>query len=1264
MNKKHLIYSLQYAAVLASVLTFSSCKKDEFTAEQALDIENKRKQFQFDLDEKAKDNEAARANFMMWQARKIDSLQRVNAGGQVFYSVAVVPGGSSAFGQGRYEEVGLDNIDVTVEQYGFTYTVKTKKGIANFLKPLFSGEATVTVDAAPQGFTSVSYIANLTPDGGVPNDGTVFVGNIIPVFENDPSKAGAEDKMAMISGKAWADLDLTDGDGFTNDNSNAPNEEPVPDGVSFSAVIDVNDPVFKDKYLRENFDEGGIHIGGSGNTPGTGVATKSGFIQRIAYEKASTVARVSNGDYSMMVAATASGLPMKMRYSDFAFDRNYINNSLRLVQERCIYGPEAGYDTDFVFGSREAEYAFFVNYVKTPATLTAQLSRGTSLWTWKQDATYNWLRPVDGINVALSQNVENRFEVGGANAVTSNNNAGAYLHAPTIAFGAPDMAGGVQAIGEPIMYNFKTQGATGTTLASFGTSAFYNSNLANDAANRPGGLNLRGIRGVNVTNVGSGYSVAPAVTITPVFPGGEGTGSLQASSSGISYIRVINGGFGLVYSPGLHNVLPSSDAVGVTNPYYTTTNLSDNTVSYQGVNQFTGVLPQVVINGGIVPSGGALATAQVVVNATIGTIDEIYVTSTGSGYSPSTSAITFNIGSGAGIEYTTAAGSAGSGAPFILVNAGGGLSLAFNTGGGALSSVFAPGYFDGVTSFGFADADVTYNTGANYTFVPGVQVLNIFRNYDATAAAYTTTPANIAVNNLEIRATVQGGTGSVFGLSIIGTPSVVTGGLAVNDELRGQFNIVPRQDWPASAQAFLTGSGIDNYVVTAVGANYSNIAAMVGPGHTGGANSFNASTMYDYYTFAPGSGGSGGGFGGANAINNLTAYNLSDSDYDVEFYGATGLAGNPVTNPTAVPVFQSGGQTLAGIRIFSPGVNIAPAVGTEPAIRWRVVPRGYKAATIKAQLTPAAITFNIVDGGLGYALRPVIVLTTDKLTYFQTAPLNHISNYKFNINNAGTITSIEFAPNFTGASAVMSLLNDAATAGTLQAPIVSVAAQEGLMANVANGFFTNGTQVSSYFFAQGGQIVFFGNNLGAASGAVFNQVYSTIANGTAFGGIGGGVGSPATMHWPWADFDNATGTADGAGGFGTGNVGRYYTDFRLTVRGAGRLWDVENGVYQANGQLYGLPGSGATANVILSPANGTVSGVQITSGGSGYGSVYGFNRQPITFGFTVFGGPDGYVFGTTTLPGGGRSGNAARFETYSGIQYVRDIHYGIGRRIH
>jgi len=1225
MNKKHLIYSFQYAAVLASVLTFSSCKKDEFTAEQALDIENKRKQFQFDLDEKSKDNEAARANFMMWQARKIDSLQKVNAGGQVFYSVTVVPGGSTAFGQGRFEEVGLSGIDVTVEQYGFVYTEKTVKGIAYFKKPLFSGEANVTVDAQGQGYTSVSYIANLTPDGGVPNDGTVFVGNIIPVFDNDPTKTGADDNMAMISGKALADLDLTD----VRSTDGTSVEENVPDGVSFSAVIDVNAPEFKEKYLRENFDEGGIHIGGSGNTPGTGVATKSGFIQRIAYEKASTIARVSNGEYSMMVSATASGLPMKMRYSDFAFDRRYVNNFGNLVEERYLYGPEVGYAVDFTVGTRPVRYDYDVNLAQTDATVTAALTKGTSPFTYTASSGAVWLRPVGGIDVALPAGAmaENRFLSGAvANAVTADNNAGAYLHAPTVAFSAPDLAGGVQTVGTPVMYNFKAQGATATTPAAIGTSAWYNTDLS---TTRTGALNLRGVRGISLSTVGSGYSTPPVVTLTPVFPGGEGEGSLQASSSSISYVRVIDGGYGLVRVAAKHSVAPTYvPPAGASSPSYSTSAISATTDTYSEVGEFTGVLPRVFFGNDAPPTGGTLASAGVVANVTIGTVDEITVSNGGAGYTATTAnPVGFDFGKDGNVD----------GEPtfptLTAVASGAAASLRFVTTGGPDLAVFTNGA-DGATF----PAGTSVTAGSNYVFVPSINIIRA--NLVAAGPVLGADVKNAVVTALGtsgLKAVIEGNTGRVKSYTLESTNTVAIATIPVGSNIAADWSAVPKTT-SLKAEAFISGSGIDNYLVKSIGSNYNNVP-LSGLDH-GGLLTF-GNNEYDYYTFAGTIGGpDGGSIAGGNPIESVTAFANNDGDYAVEFFGATGLAGNPVTYPTAIPVFQSGGSVLSGIRIFTPGVNIAPGTSaTSPAVKWRVIPRGYKAATIKSQLTPATITFTIVDGGLGYAVRPDIILTTDKLTYVQTAALNDISNFKYDINASGTITKIEFAPNFAGASAVMSALNNATVAGTLQTPIVTVTPQEAELYDKSS-FLGNGNN-AFYHFRAGGGAILFGQHGSGGAGTMFGIPTAfdvpVLADNVAWEQYAVDTDN-AIMHYA------QTASAFGETNETAGTSKAYYTNFTLTPT---------FGVFaNAVPQLVGIAGgTGASAVAELNPANGKVAVVNMVSGGSGFGSSLTFNRNPITTNFTVFGGPDGYKA-------------AGLFETYSGIQYVRDIHYGIGRRIH
>ena len=105
MNKNLFIYSFKYLAVLLALVTFSSCERDEFTDQDALDLRNA----QLDADDVRNDlalnNADERVTNMALFNRSIDSLEALNSGGKVFYTVNVVPGGSTAFSSGRFEEV-------------------------------------------------------------------------------------------------------------------------------------------------------------------------------------------------------------------------------------------------------------------------------------------------------------------------------------------------------------------------------------------------------------------------------------------------------------------------------------------------------------------------------------------------------------------------------------------------------------------------------------------------------------------------------------------------------------------------------------------------------------------------------------------------------------------------------------------------------------------------------------------------------------------------------------------------------------------------------------------------------------------------------------------------------------------------------------------------------------------------------------------------------------------------------------------------------
>ena len=617
MNKNLFIYSFKYLAVLLALVTFSSCERDEFTEADAFALQQQQLQDQFDKEQDALDRQDVRIKEMARFRAELERLNRLNSGGKVYYTVNVVPGGSSAFSSGRFEEIeGLDGATVTVSQFldngadgsgtgtaAYTQTVSTVNGIASF--ELYSGEVTVNVTAPNH--TDLNYTANLTPDGGVPNGSAVYVGNVVPVFD-DPNNPGADaaENMATVSGFAFAELDITAGNN---------QEESVPDGTKVRAFIDVANPAFKAKYITQANDEG-VNIGGNG--------TKSGYIQRFAYEQAvstpgSTVTTAlgngtapDGGAYSIMIGATASGLPITMKFDDFAADRTYyfadsdgdfgaVGTKRFLYTQNTMMGGNQTQTPIGIVGTSDLSSRGVVDFdlVQTEATATAALTGGDA---------------VSSVNVT---------------------DGGFYYEAPTVTFSDP--ASGTTATGMAVLEDIPA-GVTGQ---------------AADARAR----GLKRVASVTLTSGGSGYTSNPTITFTrKSFTGRDaagvpvpnGTGSVAAPSSTIKYIRVINGGFGMTPS-----VAPGT--------------------AVTGVGAYTGTAPGVVFNNNIAPAGGALATATAVVDETVGVVSEVQIGSGGAAYDDGNLNITFNYGSNASVEATGAA------TPAIFIGVGG--ELRWNTAG-------------------------------------------------------------------------------------------------------------------------------------------------------------------------------------------------------------------------------------------------------------------------------------------------------------------------------------------------------------------------------------------------------------------------------------------------------------------------------------------------------------------------------------------------------------------------------------------------------
>jgi hypothetical protein len=1027
MNKNLFIYSFKYLAVLLALVTFSSCERDEFTEQDAFDLQ------QAQLDAQAAREEAAlaagdkRIMDMAMFRRSMDSLARLNSGGKVFYTVNVVPGGSSAFASGRFEEVeGLDGATVTVSQLGGAIVEQkvTVAGLATF--EMYSGEVTVNVEAPNH--TDLNYTANLTPDGGVSNGSIIYVGNVVPVFDdpNNPG-AGSEENLATVKGFAFAELDLTFGNNF---------EESVPDETKVRAFIDVNNPDFRTRYIDQANGEEGENIG---TTP-----TASGFIQRFAYEEAAstTGATVTSplnndtapegGEYSITIGATASGLPITMKFDDFAADRTYAfggevvlfdfenpDGDFGTGSKRFIYTQNTQNAANTAFGAATgganqnpsfipaigafnfaplfSSVAF--DFATTEAAATVSVTGGTSIETVTGPAvvidgiSYDQYLRTDLSDPALLDIVSNDVD----DAYVGDGNRGSYISTPTVVFPMPTDATGVRATGVAIMGNRnEAESPINTSDGNLITPS-------ND---------LRPVVSILVTNEGSGYVDSPATTTDDIevsfvrysytgtdaasLPIPNGYGTVQAPSSSITYVEIIDGGYGMT--------TPISLTVG---------------------GAYTGIPPTVLFNNlgdaaGVAPAGGIGATAVAVVDGSIGTVTEVQVIDGGDGYSDPD--VTFIYGEGSQIILS---------APTTAVfetDGAGGLRFADDTNINVLDLVGTEG-------------DIQLTLGSRpYTFVPGVQV-------QVAAPIATQIPPTLA-------ATVNA---AGFVISIRITDPGAGFGAAAGDPVPGLTLLINPKNVGVDADAYTEGTGIDNYVIQNYGIPSSAYKSIITGSSIAGT--------FNYLTTD-----------GAEIVsqNSVLVFDAVDaqiedpslySDYIIYFApSSTG------SQAVGYPIFDNDGQNLVGIKITTQGANYA---ANEEHPFW-VVPNGIslneyasEATTttnnsfVTAGLAPLTLTITFADGnrGLGYAVRPTFTLfggnkSVEDLALINAGP-GSISNFvrpQLTFNGAGTITNtIPITYDFAGTGLTFSAADLAADPLFLQASVVGLQRTFSALANVNLG---------------------------------------------------------------------------------------------------------------------------------------------------------------------------------------------------------------------
>jgi len=1179
-------------------MAFSSCQKDEFTAEQALDLENQRKQAQRSRDSLQMEQEVENAKDLLSYAHMLDSLTKANAGGLVYYSVAVVPGGSSAFsGGGRYTEVGVNGVKVSIEQYGMVQEAETKNGLATFVNPLRSGEATVTVDAGEAGYTSLSYVTNLTPDGGVPNDGTVYVGNVVAVFENDATNPENVDKMSMISGKAFAELDLTNA-----------SEESAPEGTAFVAVIDVNNPAFWSEYVAEANEEGTIH-------GEFGSSTKSGFIQRVAYEEASQRATVdANGDYSMMVSATASGLPIKMLVSDFAADRFFFSfgegdgDDTGPITARYLYSPNLNTTalvSDFVAGLFDGTSASYT-LNDEDAVVDVQLTETGSLLVEKDPTDGKWCLVIDPngatfnarcrVDIATPTTTEQAAFSRGRYVADSNPGTDplsgvatnpsnlvnvatdAQVLPPTLTFSTP--TGGTQAVGYLELTGHISTAASVSTVTSTEQDAFTSGDVESGA--------LRAVRRIIITNPGAGYSSA-TMTLAPQKTLVTGRGNIVAPTNSIKKCRVFDSGAGFIPTDndGTFNAAMTfstgkwiAQANTSTTPGVAWTGLS-------AIHPHLNVLPAAI--------SGSFSSAEIdyeydfeVAGASsdvLGLVQSIAVAgdANDNGW---TSALlnTFN-NSGNPFRYFLTA------ANFPATDSSVPSDAIFTVTGGAL--VFNPAYGGGCAA---STTTLTATAGTLGTFFGGVATANFGDAYVFTpslritsGAAKATASCNVSGQIVSIELSNNSGYASATGVALeVATPT---------NSLRAEFSTggASIDNW-----SFLDGTGAvisDAYGVF-VDRKASN--PTVSSTMATGAGNLNARTNTYWVNFDDPISGGGG------------AYGVPVFD-DATPSTGTALGSNSLNRVFGIEILESGS-----------GYDAADA-----PIEFTIDVTGQKALNVMPYLEGLDLTFTITNPGLGYSIRPLIYVFGGGVNWdmvnFEPNPTINVAackDFDVVVNNSGSLESVTFVDANNNAN--LALFDP--TIEALQC-IVSVDEAE----KAFNDYWNDALNMSY---------------AGCAGGATQNiaglgAFGSAFSNGDQVVGFGWEANGDGALDESAFQFWNSGNLLNNAVRRASGLTGAY-----ISQEAAPNIF------------LDGF-GSGATAEFILDINGGEILDQVITNGGSGYVLIetnHSSFLQPDPFG-SVFGLfiADGEPFQVL--------GGPTSWEAYSGLQYVRDVHYGTGRQL-
>lgn len=869
-----------------------------------------------------------------------DSLNKVRdsllvVGGRIDYTVNVINAGNAGFMRAKSEKSvaanGLSGVSVTTSQFGVVITKQTDdNGMVSF-SDLRMGKVAVNVSLA--NFTSVSYIAEITPIGPFSGDTKIarVAATQVPIF---PLTGTAT---TTVSGLMTYQSDLT----------NTTRE--VAANVPISASIDVSGS-FMSTYINTSGYDG------------------SGQIIKIAYGDAVVKGTTdANGLYSLVVPTTVNGLPIRLDVADLAVNQTLLTNTLNGLDVfgvqtiRTIFSQNAGVPATAIPAVRPAYVTFAAptgNVVggapTSPATATAVISAGEveSINITNNGDGYTQTPIVKITGNGTGATATATLTDGKVTGIVVNTKGSNYTTA-TISLSE---TGGVNATATAILSKKLKSVSVSNGGANY--SAAPTVTIDGDGTGATAQANMNGyVSQINITNAGAGYTTDPTVTIS----GGAGVGATATAYLTTGNLRTITVP---ADADSWFTSIPTVSFVGTGGSQVPTATATLNTVgrisSIPVNNAGSGYVtpPAVAINGG----GGSGAVAVAVLGPG-GSVAYIDVINQGSNYSSTTlPTVTITAPPTGGTQATVNA--------VIIERRISGVTV--DTPGAEFTYGSGGGSFDGTdvrfNGNSIAGTQITLNRSLSFIFITNsgndfTSAPSVVISGDNTTPATATAELKYAVQNIVVTNQGSGYTTATVKFVGDGTGALATATLG-DAYISNVILTNTGSGYTAAPYVEITGGGSpnNNAVVTAVisGDKVSNFSI----DQPGMGYSFAPTvTIKTYKTLAVANANLNSGKVVAVSVTSPgVGYTTAPI---VEFESASG------TGALATAVLDGQGRvqqiniTNAGSGyLTAPMVNLVVPNATSTA-------KGY--ATVNAQGVVTGIT--VTEAGEGYVTAPEITIT-------------------------------------------------------------------------------------------------------------------------------------------------------------------------------------------------------------------------------------------------------------------------------------------------